>query len=60
MYDAYQFDKKLKLKPNFNHENQMAGNTWFKYFIERHQELFIRQVEGLSILQELNKLIERK
>lgn len=27
----------------------MAGGVWFKHFIERNPELFIRQGEGLSV-----------
>lgn len=46
---AYQFAEKLKVKHNFDHENEMAGAAWFKSFIERNPELSIRQGEGLSL-----------
>lgn len=46
---AYQFAEKLQIQHNFDNENQMAGNEWFKSFIERNPELSIRQAEGLSV-----------
>lgn len=46
---AYRFAEALNIKHKFDNETKMAGEQWFKSFMERNPELTIRQSEGLSM-----------
>jgi hypothetical protein len=54
---VFEFCKKNGIENCFNAEKEVAGHKWFRLFIKRRKELFIRTPEATSIqrAQGLNK-----